>query len=38
MRTDKIFPENWKEIIQEKKVIFYNTSVGSLLKRQAEAD
>ena len=32
MRTDKIFPENWKEIIQEKKVIFYNTSVGSLLK------
>lgn len=31
METDNIFPDNWKEIIQGKKVIFYNTSVGSLL-------
>lgn len=31
METDKIFPDNWKEMIQGKKVIFYNTSVGSLL-------
>ncbi len=31
METDKIFPDNWKEVIQEKKVIFYNTSIGSLL-------
>ncbi len=32
MGTDKIFPDNWKEIINGKKVIFYNTSVGSLLQ------
>ncbi len=32
METDRIFPDNWKEIIQSKKVIFYNTSVGSLLQ------
>lgn len=32
MGTDKIFPDNWKEIIDGKKVIFYNTSVGSLLQ------
>lgn len=31
METEKIFPSNWKEIIRGKKVIFYNTSVGSLL-------
>ena len=32
MQEDKIFPSNWKEIIGEKKVIFYNTSVSSLLQ------
>ncbi len=31
METDKIFPNNWKEIVQGKKVIFYNTSVGNIL-------
>ena len=31
METDNIFPENWKEVVKGKKVIFYNTSVGSLL-------
>lgn len=31
METDNIFPNNWKEIVRGKKVIFYNTSVGSLL-------
>lgn len=31
METDNIFPNNWKEIVREKKVIFYNTSVGSML-------
>lgn len=31
MEADKIFPDNWKDIIRGKKVIFYNTSVGSLL-------
>lgn len=31
METDKIFPGNWREVIQDKKVIFYNTGVGSLL-------
>lgn len=31
METDKIFPGNWKEVIQGKKVIFYNTGVSSLL-------
>ena len=23
VETDKIFPDNWKEVIQEKKVIFF---------------
>jgi|GEM_PF-5048285 len=32
MGTDKIFPDNWKEVIQGKKVIFYNTSVANLLQ------
>lgn len=31
METEKISPNNWKKIIQGKKVIFYNTSVTSLL-------
>jgi len=31
VETDKIFPNNWKEIVQGKKVIFYNTSVGNIL-------
>ena len=34
METDKIFPANWKEIIQGKKVIFYNTGVTSILRGQ----
>lgn len=32
METDKIFPDNWKELIHEKKVILYNTSVTSMLQ------
>ena len=31
MEENKIFPENWKEIVREKKVILYNTGVSSLL-------
>lgn len=31
METDNIFPNNWKEIVREKKVILYNTGVGSML-------
>lgn len=31
MDADKISPNNWKEIVRGKKVIFYNTSIGSLL-------
>lgn len=31
MGTDNIFPDNWKEVIQGKKVIFYNTGVSGLL-------
>ena len=31
METDNIFPDNWKEVVRGKKVIFYNTSVGSML-------
>lgn len=31
MKVDKIFPDNWKEVIQGKRVIFYNTGVSSLL-------
>lgn len=31
METDNIFPDNWKEVLRGKKVIFYNTSVGSML-------
>lgn len=32
MGTDKISPDNWKELIHEKKVILYNTSVSSMLQ------
>lgn len=32
MQNDKIFPKDWKEVIQRKKVIFYNTSVANLLQ------
>lgn len=32
MNRNNIFPNNWKEIIQGKKVIFYNTSIGNLLQ------
>lgn len=31
MEKDRIFPDNWKEIIRGKKVILYNTGVSSLL-------
>lgn len=31
MKVDKIIPNNWKEVVQGKKVILYNTGVGSLL-------
>lgn len=31
MKVDRIFPDDWKGVIQGKKVIFYNTSVGSML-------
>jgi len=31
METDRVFPDNWKEIIQGKKVIFYNSGLSSLL-------
>lgn len=31
MKNDKVFPDNWREIIQGKKVIFYNTSVTGML-------
>lgn len=31
MKNEKIFPDNWREIIQGKKVILYNTSVGGML-------
>lgn len=31
METDHVFPGNWKEIVREKKVIYYNTSVGNML-------
>lgn len=31
METNNIFPNNWKEIVRGKKVIFYNTSVASML-------
>lgn len=32
MEADKIFPENWKEVIRGKKVILYNTGVSALLR------
>lgn len=31
MEENRIFPDNWKEIVREKKVILYNTGVSSLL-------
>lgn len=31
MKVDKIIPNNWKEIVREKKVILYNTGVSGLL-------
>lgn len=31
MKVDKIFPDNWKEMVRGKKVILYNTGVSSLL-------
>ena len=31
MEKDRIFPDNWKEIVREKRVILYNTGVSSLL-------
>ena len=31
MKSDIIFPDNWKELVREKKVILYNTGVSSLL-------
>lgn len=31
MGTDNIFPDNWKGVIQGKKVILYNTSVSNML-------
>lgn len=31
MEAERIFPDNWKEIVQGKKVIFYNTSVSGML-------
>lgn len=31
MSENRIFPENWKEIVSTKKVILYNTSVSSML-------
>lgn len=31
MEENKIFPDNWKEIVREKKVILYNTGISSLL-------
>ena len=32
MKADKIFPSNWKKIIQGKKVILYITGISSLLQ------
>lgn len=31
MAEDRIFPNNWKEIVRDKKVILYNTGVSGLL-------
>lgn len=31
MEKDRIFPDNWKEIVRGKKVILYNTGVSGLL-------
>lgn len=36
MEVDKIFPVNWKERIQGKKVVFYNTGAVSLLRGQEQ--
>lgn len=32
METDKIFPDNWKEVVRGKKVILYNTGASGLLQ------
>lgn len=34
MEENKIFPDNWKEIVREKKVILYNTGVSGLLNER----
>lgn len=31
MEENRIFPDNWREVVREKKVILYNTGVSSLL-------
>lgn len=31
MEENRIFPDDWKEVVREKKVILYNTGVSSLL-------
>lgn len=32
MKSDTIFPDNWQELVREKRVILYNTGVSSLLR------
>lgn len=34
MEMDRIFPDNWKDVIRGKKVILYNTGVTSLLRER----
>ena len=34
MEENRIFPDNWKEVVRGKKVILYNTGVSSLLHGQ----
>lgn len=36
MKNNGVFPPDWKEIIQGKKVIFYNTGVSSLLQGKTQ--
>ncbi|MCL2284577.1 MAG: hypothetical protein FWC26_14785 [Fibromonadales bacterium] len=35
-REDYEYPDEWKKLINNKKVVFYNTSIGSLLEKSVE--
>lgn len=34
MEENRIFPDNWKELVREKKVILYNTGVSGMLQER----